>query len=137
MSDGIVRYDSQSVYCRKTGLQIAECRPGKQAWYQNGHAASTPVFAVEIDGPPVWIGREDLSKLKQGSKISGVVFTTRRGFNRADPYDGERGYQQLKNGTRVRVVYAEGRWVRECLIEVESFRSATFELPLVVDQTGE
>jgi len=137
MSDGIVRYNPQSVYCRKTGLKVAECKPGKQAWYQNGQSARTPVFAVEIDGPPIWIGRDDLSRLKKGSKAAGVVFTTRRGFTRADPYDGVRGYQQLANGSRVRVVYTESRWVRECLVEVEFVESSAELLLPVVDQTGE
>jgi hypothetical protein len=125
------------VYCRKTGLKVAECKPGKQAWYQNGHSARTPVFAVEIDGPPIWIGREDLSRLKKGSKIDGVVFTTRRGFNRAEPYDGVRGYLQLPSGSRVRVVHLEGRWLREILIEARQFEAITFELPVVPDQTAE
>ncbi len=135
MSDGYF-FDPRSVYCRKHGTKVAECRPGIQAWYQNGTAARTPVFAVEFNSSQVWVDREGLSRLKRDRRTVGVVFVSRRGFNVAYPFEGEIGYQQLSCGGRVRVVYACNQWVRERHLELQSYESTSFLLP-VVDQTAE
>ncbi len=129
-------FTPQSVFCRKHGNRIAVCKPGTQAWYQNGSTSRTQVFAVEIDGPPVWVNGDELLRLKRGSKVIGQVFTTRRGFTRAEPYEGRIGYQQLRNGARVRVIHTEDRWIRERYIDLQFVETASFVLP-VVDQTAE
>ena len=127
------------VYARREGEERATMRAGIQAWREVDHKTPrTPVFCIEeVPGKFRWVTRDELYRLKRSKDTAGTVYAKRRGFFRAEMRPGVRGFMQLADGARVRVVCFGSHWVRERDIYLAQIISGTASSLPVLDQTAE